>query len=62
MREDEVVVKVDGLLVVGGGHGEFGENEVELCAVVEDVRVVGVVLDRELEVTSGLIALGCGVC
>lgn len=59
VREDEVVVKVDGLLVVGGGHGELGENEVELSAVVEDVRVVGVVLDSKLEVTSGLIALGC---
>lgn len=62
VREDEIVVKVDGLLVVGGGHGELGENEVELGAVVEDVRVIGVVLDRKLEVTSGLIALGCGVC
>jgi len=32
---------------------------VELCAVVEDIGVVGVVLDGKLEVTSGLVALGC---
>jgi hypothetical protein len=31
---------------------------VELGAVVEDVRVVGVVLDGKLEVVSGLFTLG----
>jgi len=32
---------------------------VELGAVVEDIGVVGVVLNGELEVTGGLVALGC---
>jgi hypothetical protein len=52
-------VEVDGLLVVGSGHGELGKDEVELGAVVEDVRVVGVVLDGKLEVMGGLVTLGC---
>jgi hypothetical protein len=60
VREDELRVEVDRLLVVGGGHGELRKDEVELGAVVEDVGVVGVVLNSELEVTSGLVALGCG--
>ena len=59
VREDELRVEVDRLLVVGGGHGEFREDEVELGAVVEDVGVVGVVLNSKLEVTSGLVTLGC---
>jgi len=58
VREDELRVEVDGLLVVGSGHGELGKDEVELGAVVEDVRVVGVVLDGKLEVVSGLVTLG----
>jgi len=40
VREDEFIVEVDGLLVVGGSGGELGEDEVELGAVVEDVWVV----------------------
>jgi hypothetical protein len=59
VREDELGVEVDGLLVVGSGHGELGKDEVELGAVVEDVRVVGVVLDGKLEVMGGLVTLGC---
>jgi hypothetical protein len=31
---------------------------VKLGAVVEDVRIVGVVLDGKLEVVSGLVTLG----
>jgi hypothetical protein len=58
VREDELRVEVDGLLVVGGGQGEFGKDEVKLGAVVEDVRVVGVVLDGKLEVMGGLVTLG----
>jgi hypothetical protein len=58
VREDELGVEVDGLLVVGGGHGELGKDEVELGAVVEDVRVVGVVLDGKLEIMGGLVTLG----
>ena len=58
MREDELGVEVDGLLVVGSGQGELGKDEVELGTVVEDVRVVGVVLDGKLEVMGGLVTLG----
>jgi hypothetical protein len=58
VREDELRVEVDGLLVVGGGQGELGKDEVKLGAVVEDVRVVGVVLDGKLEVMGGLVTLG----
>ena len=58
MREDELGVEVDGLLVVGSGQGELGKDEMELGAVVEDVRVVGVVLDGKLEVMGGFVTLG----
>ena len=58
VREDELGVEVDGLLVVGSGQGELGKDEMELGAVVEDVRVVGVVLDGKLEVMGGLVTLG----
>ena len=58
VREDELGVEVDGLLVVGSGQGELGKDEVELGTVVEDVRVVGVVLDGKLEVMGGLVTLG----
>lgn len=62
VREDELGVEVDGLLVVGCGHGELGKDEVKLSAVVEDVGVIGVVLDGKLEVARGLVALGCKLC
>lgn len=57
--EDKLRVEVDRLLVVGCGGGELGEDEVELSAVVEDVGVIRVVLDRELKVAGSFIALGC---
>ena len=58
VREDKLRVEVDGLLVVGSGQGELGKDEMELGAVVENVRVVGVVLDGKLEVMGGLVTLG----
>jgi hypothetical protein len=61
VREDELRVEVDGLLVVGGSHGELGEDEVELGAVVEDIGVLRVVLNGKLKVTSSLIAFSCGI-
>jgi len=61
VREDELRIEVDRLLVIGGGHGELGKDEVKLSAVVEDIRVGGVVLDGKLEVTGGFVTLGCNV-
>lgn len=58
VREDELGVEIDGLLVVSRGHGELRKNEVKLGTVVEDVGVAGVVLDGKLEVTGGLVAFG----
>ncbi len=59
MRKDELRVEVNGFLVVGGGRVEFGEDEVELGSVIEDVRVVCVVLSGEIEVAGGFITLAC---
>jgi len=55
VREDEVLVELDRLLVVFGRFGEFAEDEVELGAVVVDIWVVFVLLRRLLKV------IGCGV-
>lgn len=50
MGEDEVTVQINGGLVVLGRVGELGQDEVELSAVVEDVRITVVLGERELEV------------
>jgi hypothetical protein len=55
VREDEVFVEVDGLLVVLCGFAEFGLDEVELGAVVVDVGVVLVLGEGRFEIClSGL--------
>lgn len=58
VREDELGVEVDGLLVVVCSVRELGKDEVKLGTVVVDVGVGGVVLDCELEVTGGLVLFG----
>jgi hypothetical protein len=58
VREDEVLVEVDGLLVVFGGFTEFGLDEVQLCAVVVDVGVLLVLGERGGEVGLGGVGVG----
>lgn len=59
MREDEVGVEVDGLLVILSRLGELPLNKVELGAVVVDIRVLGVLLNGLVEVLLGLIGVTC---
>ncbi len=60
MREDKVLVQVDRLLVVACRLGELAQDEVQLRAVVVDVRVVLVLLYRLVEVFRSLVFLACG--
>jgi hypothetical protein len=55
--EDEVVVQVDGLLVVLGSSLEFANHELELAAVVVDVRIVRRPFDGLLEVFERSVAI-----
>jgi hypothetical protein len=57
MREDELLVQVDGLLVVSCSFLEFTLNEVELCAVIVNVRVLSISFDGFLEVVVSLFLL-----
>jgi hypothetical protein len=59
VREDEVLVEVDGLLVVFGGLAELGLDEVQLGAVVVDVGVLLVLGERGSEVGFGSVGVGC---
>lgn len=55
--EDEVGVEVDGLLVILGGLSELSLDEVELGAVVVDIRVLGVLLNGLVEVLLSLVGV-----
>jgi hypothetical protein len=44
--EDEVTIKINGLLVVLCGLGELPEDEVELGTVIVDIWIFAVVLNR----------------
>jgi hypothetical protein len=59
VREDEGLVQVDGALVVLGGLAELGLDEVQLGAVVEDVRVLLVLGEGGREVSLGGLRVGC---
>ena len=50
MREDKVLVQVDGFLVVLGSFGELVQDEVELSPVVIDIRVLVVLFFGFFEV------------
>ncbi len=50
MREDEVPVEVNGLLVVLGRFGELAQDEVELRAMVEDVGIIFLLAQCKFEV------------
>lgn len=39
VREDEILVEVDGLLIVLCSIGKFAEDEVQLCTVVVDIWI-----------------------
>lgn len=55
MRENEGTVKVNRLLVVLGSLGELSQNEVELSAVVVNVRVILIVSDSKFKVIGSRI-------
>jgi hypothetical protein len=61
VREDKILIQVDRLLVVLSGLAEFGLNEVELCAVIVDVRVVLVLGEGGFEVSFGGGWVCCGL-
>lgn len=57
MREDEVLVEVNRLLVVLLGIGEVALDEVGLGAVVVNIGVIAVLLEGLLELGLGLLRL-----
>jgi hypothetical protein len=59
VREDEVLVQVDRLLIVLGCLGELLLDEVQLSSVVVDVRIIGVLLQSFLEVQFRLLRVTC---
>lgn len=59
MGEDEILVNVDGLLIVLCCLGEFTKDEVKLSTVVVDVRVFLVLLDRFLKVVRRRVLVTC---
>lgn len=56
MRVDEVGVEIDGLLVVLGCLGEFTEEEMELRAVIVNIGIGWVVLNRSIEIIPSSFA------
>jgi hypothetical protein len=59
VREDEVAVEVDRLLVVLLRLGELALDEVELSAVVIDVGILGILRQGRLEVLLSLVRGTC---
>lgn len=59
VRVDKGTVEIDGLLVILSGLGELTKDEVELGAVVVDIRVVLVVGNGKFEVIGGSILVSC---
>lgn len=57
MREDEVSIEIDGLLIVLGGLVELAQNEMKLCTVVVDVRILGVLVQGFLEILRRGVAI-----
>lgn len=61
MGEDKRWVQINGLLVVFGCLGEFGQDEVKLGAVVEDIGILVVLVHGLLEVVGGGILVAFGI-
>jgi hypothetical protein len=57
VREDEVAVEVDRLLVVLLRLGELALDEVQLGTVVEDVGVLGILGQGGREILLGLLGV-----
>lgn len=53
VRVDEVIINVDGFLVVLDRFGEFAEDEMKLSAVVVDIWVILVLADGSFEILDG---------
>jgi hypothetical protein len=58
VREDKVLVEINGLLVVFSSVAELGFNKVELCAVVVNVRIVLVLGESRSEISFGGLRIG----
>lgn len=60
MGENELGVEIDRLLVVLGCLRKLALDEVQLRAVVVDIRVVGVLLQSQFKVLLRLLGVTCG--
>jgi hypothetical protein len=59
VRVNKGRVEVNRLLVVLGSFGKFAENEMKLCTVVVNVRVIFVVRDGKLKVVNRSVLVSC---
>lgn len=59
VRVNECRVEVNGLLVVLGSLGKFAKDEVELCTVVVNIRVIFVVCNGKLKVVDRSVLVSC---
>jgi hypothetical protein len=59
VRVNKGRVEVNRLLVVLGSFGKFTENEMKLCTVVVNVRVIFVVRDGKLKVVNRSVLISC---
>ena len=61
MGEDERAVQINRLLVVFSGLSEFAQNEVQLGAVVVDIRVIFVAVNGEFKIVGGSVLVSCAM-
>lgn len=59
VAEDEIGVKINGVLVVFGGFTELSTNEVKLRTMVVDVRVVRILNDSFRKVFGSGVSVTC---
>lgn len=57
MREDEFRIEVNGFLIVLCRLSELALDEMQLCPVVVDIRVVGILLQGKFKVCLGLFRI-----
>jgi hypothetical protein len=59
MGVDETPIQVNGLLIVLCRFRKLPKDEMELCAMVIDVRVILIVRNGQVEVVSGGVFVAC---
>lgn len=63
MRKDEILVQIDGLLVIFSCIGKLAKDEVKLSPMIVDIRVILLLFRGLLEVTCRRISISCfGQC